>query len=1013
MSLPVSEDPGPRPSGVVKGTTTTEERDASPNAGAIHYPPPPRTPAEVPLPSIQAAIEAEAEKHSGGAVSIRGYEILGELGRGGMGVVYKARQVCLNRLIALKVIRAGSAALPEEIARFRIEAEAIARLHHPNILDIYEIGETADGPYLTLELVGGPSFAQRLAGSPFSPRQAAEVMLQLARAVHFAHQQGVIHRDLKPSNILLQMPAPGVSMQEESLDLKITDFGLAKLLGRETGQTQTGAVVGTPSYMAPEQARGAVKELGPATDVYSLGAILYEILTGRPPFRAATPLETLDLVRTQEPMPPSRLQPGTPRDLETVCLKCLHKDQARRYASAEALADDCEAFLKGEPIQARPVGTAERAWKWARRRPVVSALAAFSVVATVLFVGLLVIYQLRLERALHRSEDDRERMFAAVDTMLTEVGDRELAEVPEMEERRERLLKKALEIYQRLLGDKDDSNPTVRRKTAYAYWRIAWIHHRLERLEEAKAEAREALSLYERLAGEQPGDATGQRERANAFSTLAQICNDMGNLADAEEAARQAVALLESLPTDLAQNRLELAQACNYLALLYTKDRTTAAVTPFQPVANASDQARKLFERTLDLLQDRELTDPKEREALAEAYHKFGELKHRTQNLPQQAESLYQKAREVLEAMLDPSSQNGSAQGALAKVYHDLGVVRKEGDKPQEAESFFRKSLELKEQLAQRHPGVPAYGQDLALAHEALAGLYQSWADRSDPRAELALPGTNGLAALGAGLIHQARTIYLARAESHFHTAIQIRRPLVHKSPAAANSSIRLAEVYENLGIFYLQTNHPDKVEATYREAKAQMESLLRGNPEAVAFAVSLGKVMFCLGDFLRQHDKAEALDCLTRSITLLEGALQKDPHDSDIARLLVGSYTSRVLFHDQHNYLLEAVADLTRSIAIQEEFLKQINQQSALDPNTRIALVESYQSRAILLQAISLARTMQLVGQMSYPNPAHHFALLEIGSVAERIQKSVADLRRAQDLEQNPAASVSKPEGR
>jgi WD40 repeat protein/tRNA A-37 threonylcarbamoyl transferase component Bud32 len=306
------------------------------------------------------------------------YELLEELGRGGMGVVYKARQSKLNRLVALKMILAGEYAGERDIARFRTEAEAVARFQHPNIVQIFEVGEHDGHPYFSLEFVDGGSLAQKLDGTPLPPQQAARLVETLARAMHAAHQAGVVHRDLKPANVLLT--ADGTP--------KITDFGLAKKLDADTGQTQSGAIMGTPSYMAPEQAGGKSNEIGPAADTYALGAILYECLTGRPPFKASTPLDTVLQVVSDEPAPPRKLQSKTPRDLETICLKCLQKAPGKRYATAADLAEDLRRFQAQEPIQARPVGRLERGVKWAKRRPAVaSLLAALMLAALGLVVG--------------------------------------------------------------------------------------------------------------------------------------------------------------------------------------------------------------------------------------------------------------------------------------------------------------------------------------------------------------------------------------------------------------------------------------------------------------------------------------------------------------------------------------------------------------------------------------------------------------------------------------------------
>jgi serine/threonine protein kinase/tetratricopeptide (TPR) repeat protein len=359
--------------------------------------------------------------------SVPGYELLGVLGRGGMGVVYKARQTNLDRLVALKMILAGPHASPTSLARFKVEAEAVARVEHPNIVKIHEIGEHEGLPYFSLEYVDGGSLAEQLKGTPQHPEDAARLIEKLAHAIHAAHQAGIIHRDLKPGNVLLRRKfeirnskseptASDFEFRISDFDPKVTDFGLAKHVAGEPGSkapgaalTQTGAVLGTPSYMAPEQADGA-KPVGPPADIYALGAILYEMLTGRPPFRAPTALDTILQVLSEEPVPPSRLQPKVPRDLETICLKCLQKEPAKRYGSALDLAADLGRFLNGEPILARPVGRVERTWRWCRRNPVVAGLSAALVL--VVLGSLAGLTALWLQAESRRSEAEEQRQLA-------------------------------------------------------------------------------------------------------------------------------------------------------------------------------------------------------------------------------------------------------------------------------------------------------------------------------------------------------------------------------------------------------------------------------------------------------------------------------------------------------------------------------------------------------------------------------------------------------------------------
>jgi serine/threonine protein kinase len=309
---------------------------------------------------------------------VQGYEILEELGRGGMGVVYKARQISLKRVVALKMVLAGAHASAEDVARFRREAEAAAQLHHPNIVQIHEIGEQDGCPYFSLEFMNGGSLAQRIHGAPQPARWSAQLIETLARAIHVAHQHGIVHRDIKPGNVLLT--SEGI--------VKITDFGLAKRLEAGGDQTKTGTVFGTPRYMPPEQASGKQRAINPRTDIYSLGAILYELLTGRPPFQAETPLDTLLQVLEREPIRPRSVNPAVPRDLETICLKAMAKEPYRRYASAEEMAQDLGRFVNGQPIQARPIGWPERFWRWCRRNP---GLAGLSAVAAILLGALTIL----------------------------------------------------------------------------------------------------------------------------------------------------------------------------------------------------------------------------------------------------------------------------------------------------------------------------------------------------------------------------------------------------------------------------------------------------------------------------------------------------------------------------------------------------------------------------------------------------------------------------------------------
>ncbi len=338
------------------------------------------------------------------------YELLEEIGRGGMGVVYRARQVTLKRIVALKMILAGQLASDDDVKRFHTEAEAAANLQHPGIVPIFEIGLHEGQHYFSMGFVDGESLARKVAEGPLPPREAAQIIEQVTRAIAYAHEHGVIHRDLKPGNVLIDRDGQP----------HIADFGLAKRIEDDSDLTRTGQIVGTPSYMSPEQASGSLDEIGPTADVHSLGAILYTLIVGRPPFQSANVRDTLNQVKTQEPVSPRQLNAAVPRDLETICLKCLEKERHRRYASAEELADDLRRVINNEPIKAKPVSRFEKTWLWCKRTPA----AAAGLIATVLF--FVVIFALfaysssRLTSSTYRHEIEKS-LTTVADTKVREI----------------------------------------------------------------------------------------------------------------------------------------------------------------------------------------------------------------------------------------------------------------------------------------------------------------------------------------------------------------------------------------------------------------------------------------------------------------------------------------------------------------------------------------------------------------------------------------------------------------
>ncbi len=452
-----------------------------------------------------------------------GYETLGELGRGGMGVVYKARQLKLNRLVALKVILAGAHAGPEATARFLQEAETIARLKHANIVQIYDYGSHDSNAFFSLEYLEGGSLADRLRGEPQPAKESARLVETLARTIQFAHDQGIVHRDLKPANILIA--ADGTP--------KVTDFGLAKQL--DSAMTASGAILGTPSYMAPEQAKGKIREIGPAADVYALGAILYEMLTGRPPFKGVSAWDTVQLVIGSEPVPPRQLNAHVPRDLETICLSCLHKDVAKRYASASMLAEDLRRYQAGEPIMARPVGAVERAWRWCRRNQLVASLILLYM--TLLFGTLLSVTLLYF-----RAEHQRDLAVFNAEKALAE------------KRRAQAEAEKATKISKLLVGMFESSDPLG----------LSGISYSIPKATGEKLTAREIL---DRGAARIEADKDlSPLVRAALLDTVGNVYRSLGQHVEAERLLQAALDLREKTP---GADPLDMAASFHNLAWLH------------------------------------------------------------------------------------------------------------------------------------------------------------------------------------------------------------------------------------------------------------------------------------------------------------------------------------------------------------------------------------------------------------------------------------------------------------
>jgi eukaryotic-like serine/threonine-protein kinase len=606
-------------------------------------------------------------------IQIPDYELLGSLGRGGMGIVYKARQVSLNRIVALKMILSGEHANPDALNRFYKEAKAVARLQHPNIVQIYEIGHSGDHPYFSLEYLEGGCLQEQIAHISRTPRQTAQLMETLARAVYYAHRQGIIHRDLKPANILLA--ADGTP--------KITDFGLAKQVEDDSSQTRTGAILGTPAYMAPEQARGW-GVIGPAADIYSLGAVFYDLLTGRPPFEGITALDTLQMVQSHEPVPPQRHQPSIPTDLQTICLKCLHKAPAGRYLTAQDLADDLRRFLDGQPIQARPTPLWERVLKWVRRRPAQAALlAAGAAVLLTLIVALVRETKNQHHLAeLAQAESEREKKHAEEMRASRDEAwrQKEIAET----NLREAQLQAARAS--RLTGDIQEDRG---------------MH------EEARRAYHKAIVLYERLLQGPSPPASLAAEVAGVHLNLWTVLAAAGSFGDAEKTLDRACELLEPLVSQSGgddTSKGELARCYNNRGIhLQIQGQPTKA-------RDSYEQALALFHRMRPETRER----PAYLLEMARVEKNLGVL-HQQSNTLRRAERCYRDALNYLRRLVQQAPEVVVYSNELGQVFLDLaGLLAGRGDA--EAEAFYDESVRFFDALARKSDAIPDYRYLLALA---------------------------------------------------------------------------------------------------------------------------------------------------------------------------------------------------------------------------------------------------------------------------------------------------------
>ncbi len=837
---------------------------------------------------------------------LEGYVIEKELGRGGMGVVYQARDKRLGRRVALKMILGGALARPGARLRFLFEAEIVARLRHPNIVAIYEIGGQRAQPYFALEFVEGGSLAQVLAGQQVPPREAAQLVERLARAIPSAHAQGIIHRDIKPANVLLaQSPAaatkPEASPSQSSgsptvrldeLVPKITDFGLAKLMTSESGLTATGAVIGTPSYMAPEQAGGRPHEVGPATDVYSLGAMLYEMLAGRPPYREKTGVETVMKIMESDPPPLASLRSKLPRDLITIVERCLQRDPGARYPLAGELADELARFRHGEPIRARRVGRGERLIKWARRRPAAAALVAVSLLALVSITAVSLLYARALSDALAeaqsqnlRADENLTALGAAVDdfTDLLEADPR--LESVDLGPLRAKLLEKAIPFYERLTSQRRGDRK-LEAARGLAFGRLATLRTTLGDLERALGDAEDMGLVFADLVQVEP---TSTHHRRNLTLSLISQGSLLRRLGRSDQALPVFAAAQEQADLLSKQEATNPRLAVLHLKIANNSGQNLRALGRFEEALARFEQGRQLGDRLV-----RELPEDEEiRADLATLCQSQGSLLDDL-NRPREALAVLRHALVLRQDLLRREPLDAARRSQTAAVHNKVGLhLASQGDITN-ARDHYAMAIRLLEKLAADLPSRPDLRSDWANVLNNLALLEVS--ARRPEAAQAAL-----LRAIG---LYENLVAEYPRVQSY---RLMLSRQLVNAStvipgpPAAGLARVTQAErvlaplvtsarmdpeVRNQLAVcararasLYSDLRDWEAALAAYRESVEQLRSLAQDYPQIAEFQLDLAATLCNLGHCCRDQELYdEALAEYARAVAVLEPLVAENP---------------------------------------------------------------------------------------------------------------------------------------
>jgi tetratricopeptide (TPR) repeat protein/tRNA A-37 threonylcarbamoyl transferase component Bud32 len=783
------------------------------------------------------------------------YVLLEVLGSGGMGRVYRARHQHLKRDVALKQISRDPLASEAELRRFRNEAEAAASLEHPNVVPIHEVGEHRGRHYLTMRLMEGGSLAEVVVsrqlsvvssqssvvgsqlslGSEQGIRWAAQFVATVARAIHHAHQRGILHRDLKPSNILLDSAGTA----------HVTDFGLARRIGEESTLTASDVIVGTPSYMAPEQAAGHSKEITTGTDVYGLGAILYALLTAQAPFRGDSALETLEQVRSSAPESPRRFNPCIDRDLATICLKCLEKEPGQRYPSAVALAEDLGRWLEGKPIVARPVGPVVKGWRWARRNRVVAGLVVSVAALLTAWIAGLVVSRATIARQNAEIIRQRDRADARLQLahialeMITAVAEVQLPEEPRTEKARRKILEDAAQYYKELAKD-DSGDPAARYRVGTALLRRGKIQALLVDTESALKSLREARVIFEALAAASPSEMPYQYGRLEACLDLATVLEQTNAFKEAEDlfglVSRAKETLLTVPPGDRTLRNLVARSDYKLGELLRRTNRLVEAEQVAGRAVSGFESLARAFPEVPGYQSD-----------LGAAELALGAVLYDRRKRVE-AGVAYRRSVATLQKLADDPGAPSEVRDRLAGALHSLAVVLHETNQPADSESTYLHAIAFRGKLAADYPLTPRYKEGLVKDLVMLGALYAE-----SGRLDMAVETLERALAMQEKLKADYATV-----------------------PAYRETA---GEVRNNLAEYLTRAGRNEDAQRLFLETLAERENLANDYPGNADYLARWGKATGELAEFERiREDFVAARDHADQAIVRQQAALEAGP---------------------------------------------------------------------------------------------------------------------------------------